>query len=507
MQETGPTRSVPTKTKLPIAAGVATLLMVIASDLLLFDAEPGINLFVIALLIALATALLAARRGRFNRGMFGLATAAIFALPLIEAPSLLGLGLATLGLSLAALIAVRMMPGRLEQMPVTVMRFLLPAPTTFVREAKWLGVAARQHSWQRAIVGLLAWVVPLGLGLVFVLLFAAANPLIEVAVASLRADSALDLLNPVRLVFWLIMAAAIWAVLRPKLLRRRKATQNTPMFAHRETAWFGQAAILRSLIIFNALFAIETALDIAFLWGGMTLPNGMSHAEYAHRGAYPLIVTALLAGAFVLVAMRRRGPSHKSVVIRGLVYAFIAQNVLLCLSAMLRLELYVEVYSLTEMRLAAGIWMALVAAGLVFILLRIWWNKSNGWLVACNLLALVVVLYGAALADFSAVIARFNVDHSLEVSGTGLPLDFDYLEELGPSAIPALDLFIRSQTPNASPWDRAQYVRTQLDYAFERPGTDWRSWSWRTQRMADYLSAEPVASMPPTLQNSTMGPR
>ena len=114
MQETGPIRSVPTKTTLPVAAGVATILLVIASDLLLFDAEPGINLFVIALLIALANALFAARRGRFNKGMLGLATAAIFALPLIEAPSLLGLGLAALGLSLAALIAVRMMPGRLE---------------------------------------------------------------------------------------------------------------------------------------------------------------------------------------------------------------------------------------------------------------------------------------------------------------------------------------------------------------------------------------------------------
>lgn len=505
MQETGPIRLV--QTTRPVAAGVATILLVIASDFLLFDAEPGINLFVIALLIALGTALLAARRGRFNRGMLGVATAAIFALPLIEAPSLLGLGLAALGLSLAALIAVRMLPSRLEQMPATIMRFLLPAPTTFVREAKWLGIAARQHSCQRAIVGLLAWVVPLGLGLVFVLLFAAANPLIEVAVVSLRADSALDLVNPIRLVFWLIMAAAIWAVLRPKLLRCRKASQDTPMFASRETAWFGQAAILRSLIIFNALFAIETALDIAFLWGGMTLPNGMSHAEYAHRGAYPLIVTALLAGAFVLVAMRKRGPSHKSVVIRGLVYAFIAQNVLLCLSAMLRLELYVEVYSLTEMRLAAGIWMALVAAGLVFILLRIWWNKSNAWLVACNLLALVVVLYGAALIDFSAVIARFNVDHSLEVNGKGLPLDFEYLEELGTSAIPALDLIIHSRTPNPSSWDRALGLRTQREYSFERPGADWRSWSCRTQRMADYLNPEPVAFMPPTLQNSSMGPR
>lgn len=506
MQETGSTLFV-TKTKLPVAVGVATILLVIASDLLIFDAEPGINLFVMAFAIALTTALFAARRQRFDRGILGLATAVIFALPLIEAPSLLGLGLAALGLSLAALIAARLMPGRLEQMPVTVVRFLLPAPTTFVRDAKWLGVFARQHSWQRAIVGLLSWIVPLGLGFVFVLLFAAANPLIEVALSALRADSALDLFNPVRFVFWLIMAAAIWAVLRPKLLRRRNAGRETPMFAHRETAWFGQSAIRRSLIIFNALFAIETALDIAFLWGGMTLPNGMTHAEYAHRGAYPLIVTALLAGAFVLVAMRKQGPSHKSVVIRSLVYAFIAQNVLLCLSAILRLELYVEVYSLTEMRLAAGIWMALVAAGLVFILLRIWWDKSNSWLVACNLVALIVVLYGAALMDFSAVIARFNMDHSAEISGTGLPLDFDYLEELGPSAIPTVDLFIRAQTPNSLSWNRAQYLREQLEFDFRRAAADWRSWSWRTQRLVDYLSSEPVASAAPTLQNNTMGLR
>jgi hypothetical protein len=31
----------------------------------------------------------------------------------------------------------------------------------------------------------------------------------------------------------------------------------------------------------------------------------MTLAEYAHRGAYPLIVTALLAALFVLIAFRQ----------------------------------------------------------------------------------------------------------------------------------------------------------------------------------------------------------
>ena len=101
----------------------------------------------------------------------------------------------------------------------------------------------------------------------------------------------------------------------------------------------------------------------------------MSYADYAHRGAYPLIVTALLAAAFVLAAMRRNGPAEGSADPR-LVYLWIGQNVLLVVSSIFRLGLYVEVYSLTELRIAAGIWMGLVAVGLVLICLRIATRKS-----------------------------------------------------------------------------------------------------------------------------------
>ncbi|KRA97841.1 hypothetical protein ASD83_12220 [Devosia sp. Root685] len=507
MQETDQFHPAPKTLGLAAVATLTTLLLVVVSDLLLFDAEPGINLFLLTLGIALAIAAFAWRRGRVREGLLGLATALVLALPLIEAPSPLGLMLAALGLALSALIAIRVLPGRLEHMPTTVLRFLLPAPITLARDAVALRIAAQPQLWQRALLGLLAWIVPLGLGLVFVFLFAAANPLVEALFAGLRAERAFDLLNPVRVIFWLVMAAGIWALLRPKLLRRKKSRLGTPLFAPRETTWLGHAAILRSLVIFNALFALETALDLTFLWGGMALPNGMSHAEYAHRGAYPLIVTALLAAAFVLVAMRRDGPGQRSVLIRVLVYGFIAQNVLLCLSAMLRLELYVEVYSLTGLRLAAGIWMALVAVGLVLILLRIWWKRSNAWLVACNLVALLVVLYGSALMDFSALIARFNVAHSLEVSGEGMPLDLRYISLQGTSVIPALDSFIASLKPNQPAWQAASVLRANLGYQFTRRETGWRSWSWRQQRLADYLRLGPVASGPQTLQNTPSGSR
>ncbi len=104
-----------------------------------------------------------------------------------------------------------------------------------------------------------------------------------------------------------------WPFLVPKLLHWTPLPQlQGPILPRAEGLLFGRAAILNSLVVFNALFAIQTVMDLLFLWGGVRLLDGMSHAEYAHRGAYPLIVTAILAGAFVLAAMRRDGPGQKS---------------------------------------------------------------------------------------------------------------------------------------------------------------------------------------------------
>ena len=59
------------------------------------------------------------------------------------------------------------------------------------------------------------------------------------------------------------------------------------------------------------LFAVQTNLDVTFLWGNAALPADITYAAYAHRGAYPLILTALLAAGFVLVAMRPGGPAEQ----------------------------------------------------------------------------------------------------------------------------------------------------------------------------------------------------
>jgi Domain of unknown function (DUF4173) len=45
------------------------------------------------------------------------------------------------------------------------------------------------------------------------------------------------------------------------------------------------------LLAFNALFALQNGMDIAWLWGIVPLPEGITLAQYAHRGALAITDT------------------------------------------------------------------------------------------------------------------------------------------------------------------------------------------------------------------------
>ena len=229
---------------------------------------------------------------------------------------------------------------------------------------------------------------------------------------------------------------------------------------------------------------MQTSLDVIYLWGNAALPADITYAAYAHRGAYPLIITALLAAGFVLAAMRPGGPAEQSKVIRPLVYLWVALNVLLVASSILHLDLYVQIYLLTYWRVAAFIWMLLVALGLLLIVARIILGRSNDWLIHTNLIALTATLYLCSLINFAAIIADYNVSHSREASGKGVQIDMNYLVQLGPQALPAIDKAIQLRGADPNLVSRRNCLVEQQ----RREMASWRSLgfrSWRLQRFID----------------------
>lgn len=344
-----------------------------------------------------------------------------------------------------------------------------------------------------------AWLPPVAGGTVFLALFASANPILASWLMSIDLTRIVSLLpDAARVGLWLSVGLSVWLVLRthvrsldPFATVAEPAAPSSEIVDTNDTLerLLPTAAIVRALILFNLLFAMQNGMDIAYLWGHVALPLGFTYAGYAHRSAYPLIATALLAAAFVLVAYRPGSLAASSRALKLGMYLWIGQNVFLVLSAIWRTWLYVETYSLTYLRVAALIWMALVAFGLVLLVIRFAAGRGNWWLVNTNVLAALTVLYAACFVDLGRVIADFNVAHCREVNGAGQRLDLAYLQRIGPSALPALRRFeqhLKAPTATgqwlftATPAD----VIAGLESDLHARVSDWRSWTWRHSRLA-----------------------
>jgi Domain of unknown function (DUF4173) len=350
-------------------------------------------------------------------------------------------------------------------------------------------IGALRHMKKRTpewLGSLVAWIVPLFIFSIFLSLLSSANPLIELQLMRIDPRTLFDVLISWRTAFWITVVCAIWPLMHRRAARKM---DGRPSRTDNETAepsdtdyLFGTAAMLRSLILFNLLFALQSALDLTYLWGGAALPNGMSHAEYAHRGAYPLIVTALLAAGFALIVMRPGGPAESSRLIRPLVLGWIGQNILLVISSIFRLDLYIAVFSLTYLRLAAFIWMGLVAIGLALMLIQIISRKSVSWLFNANAISLALVLYACCFLNAPWLVAHYNVEHSREVSGRGPSLDLAYLVSLGsPQILPPIEAHL-SKFP--------QLHFRDVPCCFPRP-ENWRTWGFRTWRLERYFVNTP----------------
>jgi len=469
-----PVRSNLVTIRLAVAIGLAAL-----ADWLFYNEHAGISVVIFA--VALAGCALLTNLATLDRQRYlpaGLVLAGGLA-PAIEDLSALSLGFVLLALGVAAAMLTNPGFDSLADRARALRELYVFAPFRLARDAigalNLPGISS----------GIAVWVVPVLMSCVFLMLFASANPLIERWLSAANLAKLSSHLSAPRILFWLLALCLIWPFVHQRWHRTRASAAH-PALAIGAGELLSTATVLRSLILFNLLFAVQTALDIAFLWGSAALPADITYAGYAHRGAYPLILTALLAAGFVLVAMRPGGPAEQSKVIRPLVYLWVVQNVMLVISSILRLDLYVETYLLTYWRVAAFIWMLLVATGLVLILARIALQRSNAWLIRLNLIAAISTLYLCSLTNFAAIIADYNVSHSREMTGEGVEVDINYLLSLGPQALPGINRTAKVREGIETLVSR----RDSLVDRFQREAASWRAWGLRDWRLKRYLDGQ-----------------
>jgi Domain of unknown function (DUF4173) len=465
---------------------IALLALILAADVLFWRQVPGLSLAIFAVLVVIALSLTVGflPKGRDRIIWTALLIAAL--LPVIERAQALSLLFATAGLlawtvrvSAARRLALQTLMAGMARLAA-----LLP----------WLGIAdgiratrglARGSADAAVFTGLVrAWALPLTVGSVFVIAFTFANPVIDswaTYLFGLRWD-----IGPVlrRLMFWAAVAAVLWPLLSSGentcVLRRSATSGDVTTRARIVLPGVNPASIANSLILFNLIFAVQTALDLTYLWGGAHLPAGTTHAEYSHRGAYPLVATALMAGAFALISRPYADDRPR---LRVLLALWIVQNVALVISSLYRLDLYVDAYGLTYLRLRAGIWMALVAIGLGLVGVQLFRGKSNLWLLSVNAALLSATLYVCAFVNFAEVIARHNLDHAMR--DATFPPDYEYICDLGPYAAPAIAEHLR----------RTGFAICSPDVTAGPVTRNWRDWGFRKWRIQRYLAASSASEI------------
>jgi hypothetical protein len=482
---------------------IGTLVSVATADFLFYGHRIGWTAAVFTLVLLV---LIAFRNSRFTRTVGGkiVAAAAVgLLLALVEQPTWLNVPYTILCLGGLAIVNAFGLP---RSFPEWMKRWGRLLATGWMRLFSDNSVVIRwltRHGVSPAVArSIVAWVVPVILASVFVAIFAWGNPIlaewlskvgtwVETAIEKLP-----DIFNFTRMMFWLGFAMFGWALLRGRGRRLRvnrvavvqnrnpaAAAIRTQAMVLRPKPIITVGLVVRCLVLFNAVFLVENALDVRFLGNKqLLLPTGIEYREYVRRGAYPLVAAALLAGTFVLIAFRAGRDTERSPWARRLVYAWIGQTIFLTMTAAWRLEQYVEMSELTRLRVASVIWFFLVGMGLAYVIWRIVKSKSNLWLLNMNAVTAAVVLYGCCFVNFDGMIADFNIRHCREGGGIGSSLDIDYFRDLGTSSLAQLDE-IRPRIDLQWRRERAAKVSQDLHRELADEMSEWRGWTLRRSRV------------------------
>jgi len=227
----------------------------------------------------------------------------------------------------------------------------------------------------------------------------------------------------------------------------------------------------------NALFGLFVFIEAPYLFGGMRHVLATEHlgvAEYARRGFFELVAVVGLAIPVLLGShsLVKRDKPAADRLWRGMSVVMVSLLFVVMQSAVLRMRLYVDLYSLTTERvyvLASLGWMALTLLWFLATTVR---GRSERFAFGAFASLLGVILFVNAMNP-DAQIVRFNVAQAKP----GKKIDGDYLRQLSADATPDLIANFDKLPAETRPQLTDDLVKQCVDW-----DASWRSWDWSRER-------------------------
>ncbi len=201
--------------------------------------------------------------------------------------------------------------------------------------------------------------------------------------------------------------------------------------------WEWTAPVLALAVLVLAFVAVQV---VALIGGDsyVRATAGLTYAEYARQGFGQLVAATALTLLVVAVSARtapRATPADR-VLSRVALGVLCLATLGVVVSALGRMDLYVDAYGLTRLRLFVVV--AEIAMAVVLLLVMaagIRWRAT--WLPLAVVHVCGLAVLGLAVVNPDAQIVRYNVAAAKSPASTGL--DVYYLQNLSADAVPAVD--------------------------------------------------------------------
>ena len=212
--------------------------------------------------------------------------------------------------------------------------------------------------------------------------------------------------------------------------KRKKSQTNKYLFGT-----IGLKQLLRNefrigimmIILVNTLLLMINIIDISTIWLNFKYTAETDLKQFVHAGTYLLILSILLSiGIMIWFFRRNLNFFKKKKKLQVLSYIWIAQNIVLLISVIIRNMHYIEYFGLAYKRIGVFFFLALVIFGLISLYIKIKNIKSSFWLFKINTWALYIGFVLFAIPDWDIIIAKHNLNHPLKNNmETSFLLTFD----------------------------------------------------------------------------------
>lgn len=351
--------------------------------------------------------------------------------------------------------------------------------------------------------------IPIGVLIIFILIYRAANPIfegmlksvsdvIEVFFTWIFEHIEVALIGTIILGFLLSNYFFLGEVNKEVSDFEKKSSYELPRKITNEIATtspdsrveYRTAVVM--FVMLNILILIINVIDIWWVWFNFSW-DGEYLKQFVHEGTYLLILSIIISLGLSIYYFRGDiNFLENNTLLKKLAYVWLTQNAILTISVGIRNYWYINYFSLAYLRIGVIFFLILTLFSIYTVLVKIKDRKSTYFLFTKNSLAAYVLLVIMAFFNWDVIIAKYNFSHSETAF-----VHFNFMRQLSDNALPYLDKtkseleIIDKNQQNDFPF-RDQYISSNTYYDNIQikkrrfieswPTRKWQEWNWAGER-------------------------